>query len=217
MIENYSELVESIVNELGRSDVSEQVPEWIRMAEVSIAREIQLSDGDQAVSGTTPAANPQIVMPVGAKRPIHIQFGTAPNAKTLSIVSFQQLTAVANNAAGEDPMAVAFVGRNGYLAPLAAVGTAYTLIYYGLPAPLSETNPTNDLLVMAPDLMKYQSLLFSAPFLGDDERLPVWGAFVTAGITTLRREYWNARASGAVLRSRVDVGAGGDGHWGGRW
>lgn len=213
MISNYSEMIDSIVDELsGREDIADKVPEWIRMAEIAIAREIGMLDGEQVVTGTVAASNPQLQMPVGAKRPILVQFGTVPDLKTLEIVSFQALTAVLNNDQGTTPRAVAFVGRNGFLAPAAATGTTYTLVYYGLPPFLSETNPTNDLIEMAPDALKFQALVFSAPYLGDDERLQTWGSLLSAALSTLKREYWLAKTSGGVLRVRNDA-IGGDGHW----
>ena len=96
--------------------------------------------------------------------------------------------------------------REGYLTAL--VADTYHLFYYGKPRPLSEENPTNDLLDMGPDVLKYQALMYSAPYLGDDERLSTWAALYVSGAKSLKREYWDAHFAGGITRIRPDFAPG---------
>lgn len=48
------------------------------------------------------------------------------------------------------------------------------LRYYQDFTPLSETNPSNAILIYAPDVYLWGSLVGSAPVLQHDERLPLW-------------------------------------------
>lgn len=212
MIRNYNELVDSIADELVRSDLRHKIPEWINMAELSLARYIKMTDGEVTTTGTFTAGQNTFSLPDRCKEPIHFLIGTAPNHRVLEIVSWPALTAVLNNDTSGQPKAVAFIGKTGYLAPAASGNESYTLIYYGLPAYLSEENPTNELLEMGADVLKYHALAYSAPYLGEDERLNTWVAYYTRGQENLKREYWRGRTGGGVLRMRNDV-VGGDAHW----
>jgi hypothetical protein len=59
---------------------------------------------------------------------------------------------------------------------IATPDTGYTgeLTYYAKIPALSDSNTSNWLLAYAPDLYLYGALLEAAPYLKDDERLPVW-------------------------------------------
>jgi hypothetical protein len=50
---------------------------------------------------------------------------------------------------------------------------------------LSASNTTNWLLTLAPDLYLYGSLLEAAPYIGNDERIPVWASAVSTVIDQL--------------------------------
>jgi len=48
------------------------------------------------------------------------------------------------------------------------------MLYYAYPITLTDATPNNPLLVYAYDLYLYAALAESAPFIQDDERIPVW-------------------------------------------
>jgi len=188
-----------------------KIPEWIQQAELALGRFIRLVDGEQTITGTFPAGVSTFTLPAGLKQLIHIQIGIPPDIKNLEIVSFPGLNTVMNNDVGSNPRAVAFVGRVAHLAPAPGTNVNYTMIYYGKPAPLSWENPTNDLMQMGADVLKYQALIYSAPYLGEDERVNTWNTIVSGDRVTLKKEYWNTHVGGGPLRIRNDV-VGGDSH-----
>ena len=212
MISNYAALVESISDELSRNDLYSKIPEWISMAELSLGRFVGLLDGEQVATGTLTAGATTFALPAGCKKVIHIELGAAPDLKILETVSWATFSAVKNNDTSGTPRAAAYIGRTAHLAPAVGEDTAYTLYYYGKPTPLSDENPTNDLLEMGADVLKYSALVFSAPYLGEDERISTWSALVAEGKATLKKEYWNAKAQSGVLRIRPDI-VGGDGRF----
>ncbi len=59
-------------------------------------------------------------------------------------------------------------------APTPAAGFVLECIYHEMPALLDAENQTNWLTEYAPNLLLYGALLEAAPFLKDDERIPVW-------------------------------------------
>ncbi len=203
MIENYNELIESIVDELERDDLVSKVPEWIALAEASLGRFVNLIDGEFVTTGTTVPDDPQLIFPVGFKKAVSIILNTNP-LRALSIVDWTKRADVLINDLTGIPRAISFSGKIGYLAPVPATAIPYDLVYYGRPPRLSESNQTNDLLDMGPDVLKYEALKYSAPYLVEDERLMTWEAINTTARITLKREYWDSHVGGGILRVRPD-------------
>lgn len=206
MIYNYNELIESMADELVRSDLRAKIPEWIQLAELSINRFMGVADSEQFTTDAFVANQAYIDGPLGFKRAIHIEVQTNP-LRVLSIVSWDKRSDVLENDLSGKPRTITWLGRRGYIAPVPVDPDTYQLFYYGLPPRLSEENPTNDLLEMGADILKYQALMYSAPYLGDDERLGTWQAIIDRDKTLLKKEYWNTKASGGILRIRTDVAA----------
>lgn len=210
MISNYNELVTSIAKELEREDLLYMVPEWIQLAEASLGRFIKLIDGEQVTTGATVIDEATITFPIGFKRAEHIELQDDP-LRVLNIVSWDKRSDVLINDLSGRPRTITYLGRVGYLAPVPKNVEAYTLFYYGKPPPLGEDQPSNDLLEMGPDVLKYEALKYSAPWLMDDERLLTWEALLTPARTLLKKEYWDSHAGGGILRVRPDF-APGDSH-----
>lgn len=64
----------------------------------------------------------------------------------------------------------------------------YELAYYELPSLIDETGQTNWLTENAPDILLYASLLETASYLKDDERVPVWTSYYEKARTALTTE-----------------------------
>tara|TARA_R110002153_G_scaffold98295_1_gene233308 strand:- start:1224 stop:2132 length:909 start_codon:yes stop_codon:yes gene_type:complete len=66
-----------------------------------------------------------------------------------------------------------------------------------------DSAPTNWLLSAAPDVYLYGSLLQSAPYLANDERIGVWAQLYSAAVLRLNEESESAKYSGSGLGMRV--------------
>lgn len=74
--------------------------------------------------------------------------------------------------------------------------------YYVKLTPLSDTDQTNALLDLAPDVYLYAALLASAPFLINDERLATWEKLYVGARDSLNRSQWESKRGGPLI-SRV--------------
>jgi len=75
------------------------------------------------------------------------------------------------------------------------------LLYYKTMTPLSDSNTSNELLVRAGDLYLYRSLLASAPFLMNDERVQTWGGLYEQALSRVNKsERLNRRSGPQVAR-----------------
>lgn len=75
-----------------------------------------------------------------------------------------------------EPRFYTIVGTQFLLAPTPDTAYPARIRYRQNLCPLSATNPTNWLLCEHPDAYLYAALAESAPYLRDDERLPMWEA-----------------------------------------
>lgn len=81
----------------------------------------------------------------------------------------------------------------------------YTLemLYYGSVNALSSSNTSNWILQYFPDTYLYGTLLHAAPFLGEDQRLPVWSSLYDKAVEAINRDSQSAKFGGAGLRMKI--------------
>ncbi len=203
MITTYTELVDSIADELARQDLAGIIPTWIQQAEIFICRECAVPDGEAALNGNFVPGQAILSMPAGFKKAIHFEIQSDP-IRILEQVDWTKRSDVLENDTGRLPRAYTFLGRDMYLAPVPQGTESYTLIYYGKPTPLSAANPSNEILSLGPDALRYQALTYSAPYLGEDERIQTWSALAAQAIRSLRNEFWDGDLGAGVMRIRPD-------------
>jgi len=81
----------------------------------------------------------------------------------------------------------------------------YTLemVYYGSVDALSTSNLSNWILQYFPDTYLYGTLLHAAPFLGEDQRLPVWSSLYDKAVQAINQDSQSAKYGGAGLRMKI--------------
>ena len=77
------------------------------------------------------------------------------------------------------------------------------MIYYAKITALSNVNTTNWLLTKAPDVYLYGALTHAAPFLMDDQRIPVFAQIYLARVQALQDESQKSLHSGSPLIART--------------
>ena len=183
MITTYSELQTSIANWLIKTNLTSTIPEFIQLAEARLKRDHRarkLQNTSMLVSADD-----------------HSLPSDFHTLETLSHDGTTYFGAVQIVPADRLPEIKARLGTTGapvYAAILDGIvrfapapdGT-YTLkfSYWRKVDSLSDSNPTNWLLDDHPDIYLYGALLESAPFLKDDNRIPVWGQRYEAALEEL--------------------------------
>jgi hypothetical protein len=116
----------------------------------------------------------------------------------MEFVTNEALNALkASSSATGTPSSYSHVGTEiqVYPAPAnTASGYQAELVYYAKIPALSDTNTTNWLLTHNPDIYLYGTLLQSAPYLQNDERITVWASLYQRAIDDL--EVSNQRTAG---------------------
>lgn len=74
------------------------------------------------------------------------------------------------------------------IAPTPDQAYPYEIAYYQIPQLIDETDSTNFLTESAPDILIYATLLETASYLKDDERLPIWLKYYETAKAALSEE-----------------------------
>lgn len=204
MIESYDDLVSEIANTLSRNDLLDQVPSWVQTAEQYIIREARVPDGEYFTTGTFVVDQAYIDMPRGFKRPRHIEVQGSPLRILEHVDMTKRSDVLENDSGGTIPRSISYLGRRAWLAPVPKSAETYHLFYYGKPPPLGPDNPTSELLEHGVDALMYQALTYSAPFLGEDERIVSWQALAAAAVQSVKKDFWDGALGAGVIRQRPD-------------
>lgn len=175
-IANYSELKTSVAAWLLRSDLTATIPDFIALAEARMNRDSRLRTKDAIVRGTLSVSGQFTTLPTAFRRMVNIEYQTTP-VRPLEYRTPQQMDVIrASNPTGT-PYYYCVHGTELEVVPVPDSAVTLGVIYFAGITPLSDSNTTNWLLTAAPDIYLYATLLQAAPYLKDDERVGLWGAF----------------------------------------
>lgn len=201
-ISTFDELKTSVADFLNRDDLTNVIPQFIKLAEARANREIRHWRMEKRATATLDTQFTSL--PTDFLEAIRLTLNT-PNTKPLEVAGNFEIASIRSeraNAAGE-PQYYAIM--DGAIEVNPTPDKAYTLeiLYYSTINPLSSSNTTNWLLTYHPDVMLYGALLHSAPYLGDDGRIAIWGAYYASSIEALNRESESATTGGAGRRMKI--------------
>jgi len=173
----YSELLTNIGTWLNRSDLTTYAPTFVQLAEARLNRVLRTSS--QYTRSQLTSSDNYITLPSD-----FLEFKSlrliSPKERDLIEIAAHQMDEVNDTnfiASLEDKQARYYVyhGDNLRILPTPLESQTYEMNYYAKVPALSASNTSNWLLTQAPDAYLYHSLVAATPFLGEDERLPVWG------------------------------------------
>jgi hypothetical protein len=170
-ITTYSELKSSVADWLNRDDLTSVIPDFITLSEAQYNRSIRhrnmivrsRASIDARYSATPPdwIQTVQLILLTNPVQPLNFITNEEINKRR-----------AASSAVGR-PNSFTHVGTE--IAVYPAPDSTYEgeLVYYGKIPALSDSNTTNWLLDLSPDIYLYGSLIQATPYLRDDERLPM--------------------------------------------
>ena len=199
-ISTYAELRSAIADFLNREDVSAVIPSFVALAEADMNR--KLKDWRMDVVLPVTLAGQYTALPSGWLSTTRLNL-TAPTSRldlasdgALAEMRFQR-----GDMAGK-PTHYAHTAGAIEVYPTPDASYAAELVYRAKITSLSDAAPSNWLLAAAPDAYLYGSLMQSAPYLKDDQRITVWGALYAEAVNSLNSASEDAKSSAAGLRLR---------------
>ena len=195
----YSDLQSSIASWLNRTDLTSAIPDFIALAEARFNRELRTL---QMVKRATAETSDEFVaVPADWLEAKDLSIADLP----LAYITPEKLGEWKNLKVTGKTRFYTIVGGSFELFPAPTDDVTVEMAYYAKIPSLTSSNTSNWLLAKAPDLYLYGSLQQAAPYIMDDERLPLWAANATAIIQFLNKESDNATHSGAPLIARTRV------------
>lgn len=195
-LSTYSELQAAIADWLNRTDLTNQIKDFIKLAEARFNREVKVHE--QIVRKTAVSRAQYIAVPSDWTGAENLQVG---NTKLEYLTPTRSDDYRAANVTG--PVRYyTIIGNSIELLPTPTSDVTVEMAYYAEIPPLSDTNPTNWLLQKAPDIYYYGALCHAAPFLNDDQRLVTLASLTTTAIAALNDESAVNSHSGSTLIAR---------------
>ena len=182
---SYDNLKTNIADYLARSDLNDKIPMFVALAEKRLNRDLRLR---QTLQQSTYTLDSGFQVPTPSDflemKDIHIDANPIVNLNFKTVSQFYRLDNVSGSG---NPINYTLVSNNFVLAPRPTGSSVINMTYYKIPKVLSDTNSSNEYLDVCPDLLLYASLVESAPFLMNDERLTTWEALYTRGLTSITK------------------------------
>jgi hypothetical protein len=157
----------------------EQLPRLINLAERRIARELKVQGFIDTVTGVMTPGDPVYAKPDRYRDTVSINIGVGAGSNTrkpLFSRSYEYSRAYwpDETVTGEPQFFADYNYANWLITPTPDAAYPFEVLFYALPPLLDDTVQTNWLTEYAPQLLLYATLLETAPFLQNDERIAVW-------------------------------------------
>ena len=78
-ISTYSELKTAVANFLARTDLDDQIPNFIQLAEARLSRELETRDQEKRATATLTSGDEFIALPTDMREVREIKLNTSPN------------------------------------------------------------------------------------------------------------------------------------------
>jgi hypothetical protein len=188
--------------------VFEQIPRLITLAERRISRDLKVQGFLVAVTFSMQTGLPVYPKPDRWRDTVSINIGTGTSNNTRTPVYTRSYEYVRNYwpnelETGTPKFYADYNYGNWVFAPTPAEDFPVEVMYYELPALLSDTNQTNWLTEYAPQLILYGALLEATPFLKNDERIGVWQKFYDDAKAALNNEDIKKIVDRATVRTEA--------------
>ena len=201
-LSNYSDLKTTVANYLGRSDLTAQIPTFISLAEIRLARQLRLRQMLKVVSSTTTAGDNTVGLPSDFLSVRDFYVDVSPR-QPLSYLSPSAFTRDARPHESGKPIFYTQRGLEFELAPQPDTAYVVVLLYYAKPTALSDTNASNVFMANCPDALLYAALLEAEPYIMNDARLATWTQLYSSAITSLAESDNSSEYAGVPLSMSV--------------
>ena len=198
----YSDLKTSIAGYLARSDLTNQIPDFITFAENRLRRELRVRQMLKSVTTATVSGDSTVEVPSDFLEIRDFVVLTNP----IQPLSYSSPSTLSNDPRASEvgvPKSYTILANEFLLSPSPDGVYTLRLLYYSAPPYMSSTNASNVFLNVAPDALLYAALLEAEPYLMNDGRVNTWGTKYDRAISSLTRSDENTQYSGVPLAMKL--------------
>jgi len=199
----YAGLKDAIADYLGRGDMTERIPTFIKLAEMRLNRELRMRVMERRA--TTDIVGGQKMVPLPWKRvagdwDVFMEMRDlsflptgGSGGKIVNLVYMPPDRAQLESSVSGCPAQYTILGRELLLIPCPDGAGTLTMAYYAEIPPLSDEQVTNDVLLTAPDVYLYASLVESGSFTRGSAPVAEWAQYLEAAKENIRKQENRAR------------------------
>lgn len=183
-LSTYSGLKAAVASYLARSDLTNEIPVFIQLAENRLRRDLRIRQMLKVATTDTVADDATVQIPSDflQMRDLHINNNPITVLKYESPSNFYRNTFSLINGV---PKQYTLLADQFQLAPIPDSIMEVQMLYYAAPPYLSDSNSSNVFLATCPDLLLYAALGEAEPYLMNDPRLQTWKAMYDVGVQSL--------------------------------
>jgi hypothetical protein len=197
-IATYSELKTAVANYLARTDLTDQIPDFIRFAELRLRRELRIRQMLKSVTTATTGGDSTVELPSDFLEIRDFSVSTNP-VQPLTYSSPAVFSRNTRSTESGKPLDYTILASEFQLAPVPDGTYTLKLLYFAAPTFLGDTNSSNVFLANSPDALLYASLLEAEPYIMNDARINTWGTMYDRAISTITKSDESSQYSGVPL------------------
>lgn len=194
----YSDLKTTVANYLARTDLTAQIPDFIRFAELRLRRELRIRQMLKTVTTTTTGGDPTVALPSDFLETRDFYVSTNP-IQPLTFSSPAIFSRNTNTTQSGKPLNYTILASEFKLSPVPDSNYTLEMLYYAAPVFMDDTVSSNAFMANAPDALLYAALLEAEPYLMNDARINTWGSLYDRAIATLSKSDEASQYSGVPL------------------
>tara|TARA_Y100000996_G_scaffold408196_1_gene386880 strand:+ start:451 stop:1071 length:621 start_codon:yes stop_codon:yes gene_type:complete len=199
---NYTELQTSIAEFLNRDDLTAKIPDFIVLAEAQMNAELRHWRMEKRATASLDSQ--YTAVPDDFIQPVRFSIigSTISSLSQTDSKTITDLRTANNNPSGRP---TEYTILDGSIEVYPIPDTTYTLelLYYEKLDALNSGNTTNWVLTTYPNAYLYGSLLHSAPYLMEDQRINTWATFYQKAIDDINSEAVNSKTAAAGRRIKI--------------
>lgn len=194
----YAELQTTIAGYLARSDLTTQIPDFIRLAEIRLRRDLRIRQMLNSTTLTCTSGTATVTIPSDF---LEVKDFVVTGNPVMPL-NYESPSLFSRNSRSMDagkPLDYTVLASTFKLAPIPDSAYTLSLVYSAAPPYLSDSNTSNTFLTTCPDLLLYASLLEAEPYLMNDARINTWGTMFDRAMSSLTRSDEKGQFSGVPL------------------
>ena len=201
-ISTYAELKTSIANFLARDDLTDQIPNFIQLAEGRMNRELETREQQKRVTATLTSGDEYIALPTDLREIREVKLNTSP-ITVLDYYSPVGLDQSFGTTTQGKPSGYSVVGKELKLRPVPDSSYTAEIIYIGNLNSLSDS-ATTTLFTRSPDLYLYGSLTEAYTYLLDEQRASVYDSKFTRALEEVKVDEQRSQYGSGSLQIKSD-------------
>ena len=198
----YSELKTTVANYLGRSDLTTAIPDFIRLAETRLQRELRTRQMLKSATATMTGADSTVGLPTDFLEMRDLYVVGNPRVP-LNYLSPSAFSRDARADESGKPFYYTIIGSEMQFAPVPDSGYTLDMLYYYKPTVLSDSNSSNVFLANYPDALLYGTLAQAEPYLMNDSRIATWAGLYDSCIELIKTSDDSSEYNGVPLQMKL--------------